>query len=322
MINNLNEIKDILEPKNQLRLYGFDVLFDNFVKLFKENKLPSVILLHGDKGVGKATFIYHFINYLLSKNQDYQYSLNNKFIDFKNKSYNLLNSNINTNFYLLEKNKDSKHIGIDEVRSLSSFLNKSSLEKNIKIVLVDNIENLNLNSSNALLKTLEDVKDNTFFFLTSNNILKVPITIKSRSIEFKIYFSYEKKREIFINLLKNYNSNLPSEYVLNFLHFDSPGNLLKYYYFLNDADENNNIKNILFFIDKYLKEKKLDDLNFVSLFIEKFYNDLIEKSSSNNFAIFFNRLKILNRINLMRKFNLDAKDTFFYVKNILKNDQR
>ena len=68
--------------------------------------------------------------------------------------------------------------------------------------------------------------------------------------------------------------------------------------------------------------KKLDDLNFVSLFIEKFYNDLIEKSSSNNFEIFFNRLKILNRINLMRKFNLDAKDTFFYVKNILKNDQR
>ena len=322
MINNLNEIKDILEPKNQLRLYGFDVLFDNFVKLFNENKLPSVILLHGDKGVGKATFIYHFINYLLSKNQDYQYSLNNKFIDFKNKSYNLLNSNINTNFYLLEKNKDSKHIGIDEVRSLSSFLNKSSLDKNIKIVLVDNIENLNLNSSNALLKTLEDVKDNTFFFLTSNNILKVPITIKSRSIEFKIYFSYEKKREIFINLLKNYNSNLPSEYVLNFLYFDSPGNLLKYYYFLNDADENNNIKNVLFFIDKYLKEKKLDDLNFVSLFIEKFYNDLIEKSSSNNFEIFFNRLKILNRINLMRKFNLDAKDTFFYVKNILKNDQR
>ena len=322
MINNLNEIKDILEPKNQLRLYGFDVLFDNFVKLFNENKLPSVILLHGDKGVGKATFIYHFINYLLSKNQDHQYSLNNKLIDFKNKSYNLLNSNINTNFYLLEKNKDSKHIGIDEVRSLSSFLNKSSLDKNIKIVLVDNIENLNLNSSNALLKTLEDVKDNTFFFITSNNILKVPITIKSRSIEFKIYFSYEKKREIFINLLKNYNSNLPSEYVLNFLYFDSPGNLLKYYYFLNDADENNNIKNVLFFIDKYLKEKKLDDLNFVSLFIEKFYNDLIEKSSSNNFAIFFNRLKILNRINLMRKFNLDAKDTFFYVKNILKNDQR
>ena len=322
MINNLNEFKDILEPKNQLRLYGFDVLFDNFVKLFNENKLPSVILLHGDKGVGKATFIYHFINYLLSKNQDHQYSLNNKLIDFKNKSYNLLNSNINTNFYLLEKNKDSKNIGIDEVRSLSSFLNKSSLDKNIKIVLVDNIENLNLNSSNALLKTLEDVKDNTFFFLTSNNILKVPITIKSRSIEFKIYFSYEKKREIFINLLKNYNSNLPSEYVLNFLYFDSPGNLLKYYYFLNDADEDNSIKNVLFFIDKYLKEKKLDDLNFVSLFIEKFYNDLIEKSSSNNFAIFFNRLKILNRINLMRKFNLDAKDTFFYVKNILKNDQR
>ena len=30
----------------------------------------------------------------------------------------------------------------------------------------------------------------------------------------------------------------------------------------------------------------------------------------------------LNKINLLRIFNLDPKDTFFYIQNVLKNEER
>ena len=68
---------DILSSQNQLRLYGYEENFNLFTKLYNNNKLPNVILLTGLKGSGKATFAYHFINYLLSMNEDNKYSLTN-----------------------------------------------------------------------------------------------------------------------------------------------------------------------------------------------------------------------------------------------------
>ena len=58
---------NIIDPKAQLNLYGYENYFASFVKLHKKNKLPNVILLSGLKGVGKSTFVYHFVNYLLYK---------------------------------------------------------------------------------------------------------------------------------------------------------------------------------------------------------------------------------------------------------------
>ena len=61
-----NKNLEIIYPKNQTKLFGFKNYFNFFIALYKENKLPNSILLSGPKGSGKATFAYHFINYLLS----------------------------------------------------------------------------------------------------------------------------------------------------------------------------------------------------------------------------------------------------------------
>ena len=57
---------EILTPKSQLYLFGYDKIFNSFIALYKKNKLPNVMLFSGPKGSGKSTFTYHFINYLLS----------------------------------------------------------------------------------------------------------------------------------------------------------------------------------------------------------------------------------------------------------------
>ena len=59
---------DIAHPICQLSLYGYKKYFDLFKNLFEKNKLPNCVLLTGQKGIGKSTFAYHFINSLLSKN--------------------------------------------------------------------------------------------------------------------------------------------------------------------------------------------------------------------------------------------------------------
>ena len=73
---------EIIEPRMQSNLYGYKNYFNTFVAQYKNSKLPNVILMSGYKGLGKATFAYHFINYLLSQDELNKYSLKD-FIDFK-----------------------------------------------------------------------------------------------------------------------------------------------------------------------------------------------------------------------------------------------
>ena len=66
-----------LEPINQTKLYGFNNTFNQFVDLYKKKKIPTKILLSGQKGIGKCTFAYHLVNYILSFGEEYSYDLKN-----------------------------------------------------------------------------------------------------------------------------------------------------------------------------------------------------------------------------------------------------
>ena len=58
-------------------------------------------------------------------------------------------------------------------------------------MLIDNIETLNINSINALLKILEEPNENINFILISNNKKILP-TLTSRCINFKLSLSYNE----------------------------------------------------------------------------------------------------------------------------------
>ena len=60
-----NEIFELLKPIEQLSLYGYQDYFESFIKVFNNKSRPNSFLLSGSKGIGKSTFIYHFVNYLL-----------------------------------------------------------------------------------------------------------------------------------------------------------------------------------------------------------------------------------------------------------------
>ena len=98
-MNNTNENLKIVSPNNQLHLYGYEYYFNYFIKLYEKNKLPNTILLSGQKGSGKATFAYHFINYLLSHNEQNKYSVNNFTINPENRGYKNLCNHTHPNFF-------------------------------------------------------------------------------------------------------------------------------------------------------------------------------------------------------------------------------
>jgi len=310
---------EIIDPKIQKKLFGYADHFNYFVKLIENKNIPNCILLSGQKGLGKATFSYHLINFLLSKNEDYNYNIKDFSIDENNLTYKLIQNNIHPNFFLIENKLQNTEIKIDQIRDLLKFLTKSTYSKNQKIVLIDNTENLNLNSANALLKAIEEPMKETLFILIHDSSYKILETIKSRCIEFKIFLSKTEKKNIFINLINQYNKK---DNYLNSddFYFETPGNLLKYSFQFNDPDDK--LSSIFYLINNIKKEKKFETLTFITSMVQKFYNNLLLKENKNLSSSIYNYKKILKIIHDLKIYNIDEKNSFILIKNILTNETR
>lgn len=303
-----------LSPKKQLNLYGLEKEFNEFVQLFENKKLPNKILLSGQKGIGKSTLCYHLINYILSKNEDYSYDIKNFTIQEENKSYKLILNRTNPNFFLIDVKPDKKFIEISQIRNLIVNLNKSSFNEKPKLILIDNIEYLNLYSINALLKSLEEAKENVYFFLVQNN-KKTLDTLKSRCLNYKISLSNKQVIEITNKLLHSNINDLINPNLLNY--YITPGKIYNL---------------IQFSIDNKIDLKNYDLEKFLSFIID---NSYYKKESSIKYMIFdFIELLLKNktlrhnyglfnyfqkRIENTYKFNLDEESLFLEFKTKLMN---
>ena len=318
-----NKVEEVTKPKSQLNLYGYESYFQFFNKLYEQDKLPNSILISGQKGLGKSTFTYHFINFLLSKGEKNEYNTRDYVIDPNNSTYKLIQSGTHANLFILDA-IDDENIKIDQIRKLLLFLNKSTYYKSVKIVLLDNAEYLNINSSNALLKAIEEPSKDTYFFIINNDSQKIMNTIKSRCIDFVINFNFLEKKNIFNKISQTYSLNFTESDLDIFLYFDTHGNLLKYLSTLKNSDfkiSKDYLSCISYFMDLYNEKTDPKLLGFITLFIQNFYNQLSLKNSLfiNNY--YRNLNKILYLIDNMKKFHLDKKNLIFSIDKIIKNER-
>jgi DNA polymerase-3 subunit delta' len=305
-------------PNKQEKLFSYYQYFKLFTKLYKNNLLPNNISLSGQPGLGKSTFAYHFINFILSNKEDYSYDFMNFTINPLNRSFRLINKQYHPNFYLIENFVDKQSISIKQVKDMINYLNKTNYEKNIKFILIDNAEYLNLHSVNALLKIIEEHNLNTFVIIIHNSSIKLVETLKSRCIEFKIFFSNQERQKILENLLTYYdlkiNINL-LEKIKSF--YDSPGIILNLVKLINEAaidvsDPNliNVISNLMEYI---LRNKNNTNLNLLQNIIELFFFQELKKTN-NKSKISLNYSKVLESLNSFRKYNIDMNNTFYEIK--------
>ena len=189
-----------------------------------------------------------------------------------------------------------------------------------RFILIDNIENLNKNSINALLKIIEEPNDNIFFILINNNEKNVLPTLKSRCLNFKINFSFNESMKV-TNLLLNKN-------IFELMHIDlisyysTPGEIINLINFAEEKEinlEQYDLNSLLeLFINNayYKKNKNVKKmiLNFMELFFLKEYK---LRSSKNSFLNIYNNF--LYKIHNTEKFNLDEESLFLEFKSKLLN---
>tara|TARA_A100000164_G_C21917215_1_gene778835 strand:+ start:352 stop:1269 length:918 start_codon:yes stop_codon:yes gene_type:complete len=305
-----------MDPINQTNLFGLRKYFDNFKFLYDNNKLPNKILLSGPKGSGKSTLALHLINYALSKNDQYPYDYENLSINENNRSFKLVKNSSSPNFYLVDIKKDKNNIDINQIRELINFCNKSSLNDKPRFILIDNIDLMNLNSSNALLRTLEEPNDNIYFILI-NSSSKILSTIKSRCLNFKINLSYNEYEDNFNKITKTNVKDLIHKNLIS--HYLTTGDLFALYNFSIENDislQNITLKEFLLKIidGKYYKKDTLN-LSLIFIFIQMYFLNNYKKN--NNFDYYSNMVELIKNT---QKFNLDMESLFIQLKYQLRND--
>ena len=292
-----------LKPSNQLSLFGHHIDFQNFANLYLDKRLPNKILLSGEKGIGKSTLSYHLINFILSKDEDLSYDVNNFVINPENKSFKLIINKSNPNFISIDVIDDKKSIDINQIRNLILTLNKSSFNNKPRFVLIDNIELLNINSVNALLKILEEPNYNIYFILINNNKKILP-TLKSRCLNFKIQLSSSQSSDITNQILNDNFMNLINAELIN--NYSTPGKILN---LLNFAKQNDvDLKEIN--LKELIKEIIMDKKYKKDLSIKHLLYSLIEIYFRKNISIKNTKLidihnYFLKKINNTKIYNLD-----------------
>ena len=306
-----------LNPLTQINLFEHKEIFNQLYKLSKNDTLPNKILLSGEKGIGKSTLAYHLINLVLSENEEHPYDFENNKINPDNKSYKLILNKSNPNFYLIDVLEEKKNIDINQIRELIINLNKSSFNNKKRFVLIDNIELLNLNSINALLKILEEPNENINFILINNNKRVLP-TLKSRCLNFKVFLTKDQSIRI-VNQLLNDDINTIINNKL-FDYYATPGKLFKliklseeYDLDLVNFDLNTTLTTII--KDKiYKKDKSIIDI--IYSFIELYFRNNI---SIENINLLKSYHYFLEKINNTRTYNLDEETLFMEFEDKILN---
>ncbi len=292
------------------KLFSYNKLFNDFISLDSLNKLPSRILLTGQEGIGKCTFALHFTNYMFTKNDVNKYNSLKNIINTNNISYNHINNLTHPNFFFVHKHEDKKNIEIYQIREMINFLNKSTFNNYKKIILIDGVEDLNQNSSNALLKSLEESNLNNLFILTHNINRPILNTVKSRCLSYKMNFNFSDIKFILSeyfndNLYDNLNDDfknatLSPKFVINHINFMYENKL--------DLDEYDIEKTIKYIIKKKIYKKNYFIINSFQSYIEIYFSKMYLKTKE--YKYYDNFIKTVTETNLISKFNLDL-DSFF-----------
>ena len=300
-------------------LIGHDEILSSLINLYKSNKLPSKILLNGPNGIGKKILSKHLLNYILSINEEFSYNLEKLQINPENRSFKLLENSSHPNVFKIAKKEDKKNIEISQIREMIKFQNSSSFNNNMRFVLIENSQFLNLNSTNALLKSIEEPNNNLIYIITHNSSYKLLETLKSRCIEFKINLKHEYSELIVNNYFSN---NLYQEISQDFKnYYNNPSFLINYVDFTNNEGldfSSLKIEDLLIKIFNNINLLKNDFIkNNLNLFIELFFYKNINIHKKNLFKA---KEYFLNKLSNVNKYNLDKETYFLEFGQLLANE--
>ncbi len=162
-------------PRFAARVVGHDSAMAHFERAYSSGRPHHAWLIHGPKGIGKATMAYALARQILAQGNAEQ---TRRWIEAK----------AHPDLFVLERQlNDSKprklkaEISVDDARSLANFLARTA--SGWRVVIVDAADDLNTESANAILKVVEEPPTKALLLLLSSQPGRLLRTLKSRCLK-------------------------------------------------------------------------------------------------------------------------------------------
>ena len=140
----------------------------------QQKRLPHALMLTGQAGLGKADFAQMLAQYRLCAAPTEQGPCG------QCRSCQLFSVGNHPDFYAVACEGKSKVIKVEQIRQLINQLNTTATLEGYQVAVIDAAEQMNVASSNALLKTLEEPAGDVLLILVSHQQATIPATILSR----------------------------------------------------------------------------------------------------------------------------------------------
>lgn len=174
---------DLPHPRRVYELFGQDAALQDAQTAITGGRMHHAWMISGPKGVGKASFAYRLARRLLGAEQVPDGVLSS---DPHDPVCQRLEALSHPDFLLIRRPYNDKtgklknEIPVEEARRAPEFFSKSASGKGWRVCIVDSADELNTNSANALLKTLEEPPERGILILIVNTPGRLLPTIRSR----------------------------------------------------------------------------------------------------------------------------------------------
>lgn len=165
-----------------------------FLDAFISGRMHHAWLLHGLKGVGKATFAYRAARFLMAEggaeagSSLFGASASPQSLDAApdHPAVRLITAGSHPDLFALEASQKTPRgpstISVESVRDLISSTHLTIAGDAWRVIIIDATENLNRSSANTLLKLIEEPPPRTVLFIISHQVGEVMPTIRSRCL--------------------------------------------------------------------------------------------------------------------------------------------
>ncbi|SBT82082.1 DNA polymerase III subunit delta' [secondary endosymbiont of Trabutina mannipara] len=150
--------------------------YRQILNCYQQNSGHHALLLHSQQGNGELSLCYAIIRWLMCQQHN---GIKSCGICH---SCQLMKSGNHPDFYQLEIETDSKILGVNSIRTIIDRVYERARQGGVKIVWLPQSDYLTVQAATALLKTIEEPPEDTYFLLGCQKRLRLLPTLRSRCL--------------------------------------------------------------------------------------------------------------------------------------------